>query len=99
MVVFFQDGAQSALDSELFGFSKDVGSTGVFDPVLEGRELGFSCSDGRITDDQTGSAWNILGHAVAGELVGKMLTQIIHGNHFWFAWAAFKPSTMIYRGR
>ncbi len=99
MVVFFQDGAQSALDSELFGFSKDVGSTGVFDPVLEGRELGFSYSDGRIIDDQTGSAWNILGHAVAGELVGKMLTQIIHGNHFWFAWAAFKPSTIIYPGR
>ncbi len=96
IVVFFQDGTRSALDSDLFAFSKDVGATGVFDPALEGRAMTFSHEDGRIVDDQTGSTWNILGHAVEGELAGKMLTPIVHGNHFWFAWAAFNPGTAIY---
>ena len=98
IVVFFQDGTRSALDSDLFAFSKDVGATGVFDPVLEGRKLTFGYEEGQIVDDQTGSTWNILGHAVDGELVGKMLTPIIHGNDFWFAWAAFNPDTAIYPG-
>jgi len=98
IVVFFQDGTKSALDSELISFSRDVGATGVFDPVLEGNRLSFRYQDGRIIDDQTGSAWNILGHAVEGELAGKMLTPVVHGNHFWFAWAAFNPETAIYPG-
>ena len=98
IVVFFQDGTRSALDSDLFAFSKDVGATGVFDPVLEGRTLTFRQENGRIVDDQTGSTWNILGHAVDGELAGKMLAPIVHGNHFWFAWAAFNPDTAIYPG-
>ncbi|MFQ5935910.1 MAG: DUF3179 domain-containing (seleno)protein, partial [Acidiferrobacterales bacterium] len=47
---------------------------------------------------QTGSTWNILGEAVDGPLTGKKLTPIVHANHFWFAWAAFKPDTEIYKG-
>ena len=98
VVVFFQDGTQSALDSDLFGFSKDVGATGVFDPFLDGRELTFIPVDGRFVDDQTGSTWNIVGHAIDGELAGSVLTPIVHANHFWFSWAAFKPQTKIYLG-
>jgi len=26
------------------------------------------------------------------------LTKIVHADHFWFAWAAFKPDTLIYQG-
>jgi len=98
MVIFFQHGTQSALDSDLFGFSKDVGATGVFDPVLDGRKLTFSLDGERIVDDQTGSTWNIVGQATEGEHVGQTLTPIVHGNHFWFSWAAFKPGTLIYLG-
>jgi len=38
-----------------------------------------------------------LGEALEGEMAGKSLTQIVYGNHFWFAWGAFNPDTLIYR--
>jgi hypothetical protein len=31
-----------------------------------------------------------------GALKGEKLTPVIHGNHFWFAWAAFRPDTQVY---
>ena len=39
-----------------------------------------------------------MGEALEGEMAGKSLTPIVHGNHFWFAWGAFNPETLIYRG-
>ena len=44
---------------------------------------------------ETGSEWNILGQAVAGPLTGAQLPPVLHGNHFWFAWAAFMPDTEV----
>ena len=35
---------------------------------------------------------------VNGPLTGRQLTRIVHQDHFWFAWAAFKPATRIYQG-
>ena len=99
VVVFFKLGTVSALDRALIIDSKDVGSTGVFDAVLDGQKLTFQLQDGEFVDDQTGSVWNILGEAVEGEMTGKSLTPIIHGNHFWFAWGAFNPDTLIYKGQ
>ncbi len=72
-----------------------IGSTGVFEADLDGRRLSFSLRDGGITDDETGSTWNILGRAVDGPLAGSELKPIVHGNHFWFAWAAHTPDTLI----
>ncbi len=99
VVVFFKSGTVSALDRALIIDSKDVGSTGVFVAQLDGKKLTFRLQDGKFVDDQTGSVWNILGEAVEGEMKGKSLTPIIHGNHFWFAWGAFNPDTLIYKGR
>ncbi|MCH8893926.1 MAG: DUF3179 domain-containing protein, partial [Chloroflexi bacterium] len=99
VVVFFKRGTVSALDRALIIDSKDVGSTGVFDAKLDGRRLTFRAESGQFVDDQTNSVWNILGEAVEGELYGKSLTPIIHGNHFWFAWGAFNPDTLIYKGQ
>jgi hypothetical protein len=48
-------------------------------------------------DAETGSTWNIVGQATAGPLAGTQLEPIIHGDHFWFSWAAFKPDTVIYQ--
>jgi hypothetical protein len=48
-------------------------------------------------DSETGSRWNILGRAVSGPLAGRRLDPIVHGDDFWFAWAAFKPATRVYR--
>ena len=50
-----------------------------------------------FVDEQTGSHWDITGKAVQGSLSGKQLKPIVHGNHFAFAWLAFKPDTIIYK--
>ena len=71
---------------------------GYFDAGLNDQKLTFQWDDGKILDEQTGSEWNILGQAVNGELSGQQLTPIVHGDHFWFAWAAFRPDTIIYQG-
>jgi hypothetical protein len=52
---------------------------------------------GSDLDVETGSHWNLLGHAVSGPMAGRQRTPIVHGDDFWFAWAAFKPATRIYR--
>jgi len=49
----------------------------------------------RFTDAQTGSRWNVLGHAVDGPLAGARLDPVEHVDTFWFAWAAFHPDTRI----
>ena len=98
IVVLFQPGTASALDGSRIADSRDVGSTGVFDSVLDGQMLTFRLGHDGFTDDQTGSVWNVLGQAVSGPLAGNSLTPIVHGNHFWFAWAAFAPDTEVYRG-
>ena len=98
LVVFFVPGTRSALDRSSIRDSRNVGATGVFDPNLDGRTLTFRAEGGNLVDNETGSVWNILGEAVEGPLTGKALTPIAHANHFWFAWAAFKPDTIIYQG-
>jgi hypothetical protein len=27
---------------------------------------------------------------------GSRLEPVVHGNHFWFAWAVFQPDTRVY---
>lgn len=97
IAVFHKFGTTSALDKSSIAESRDVGSAGVFEAVLDGQALTFSVQDEAIVDDQTGSAWNILGNAVEGPLAGKSLTPVVHGNHFWFAWAVFVPETILYQ--
>lgn len=96
MVIFHVGGTSSALDAPIISFGADVGATGVFDPNLESQKLTFVRENGIIKDEQTGSSWNILGHATEGPLAGQTLNPIVHGDHFWFAWAAFRPETMIF---
>ena len=99
IVVFFQPGTASALDQSRIAESKDVGSTGVFESVLDGQRLTFRAGPDGFTDNETGTVWNVLGHGVSGPLAGQSLTPVVHGNHFWFAWAAFAPETAVYGGR
>ena len=98
IVALFKFGAASALDAASIAGSRDVGSAAVFDANLNGRKLTFGVDGGRIMDAETGSVWSILGSALEGELAGESLTPLVHGNHFWFAWAAFKPNTLLYEG-
>ena len=96
IVVFYEPGTVSALDAGRIAASRDVGATGVFAPYVDGQPLTFSWNGEHIVDSETGSVWNILGQAVAGPLAGKQLEAILHGDHFWFSWAAFKPDTRVY---
>jgi hypothetical protein len=97
LVVWQLPGTSSALGASVIAEGEDVGATGLFDPNLDGQKLSFKFEDGAIVDEETGSTWNVLGQAVDGPLAGESLAPIVHGNHFWFAWAAFKPDTIVYR--
>ncbi len=96
IVVFYQPGTASALDRARIADSRDAGATGVFHAELGGRSLTFTWQDSAFIDLETGSRWSLLGQAVAGPLVGTRLEPIVHGNHFWFATAAFYPNVRIW---
>jgi len=97
VAVFWATGVASALDAGTIAQGRDVGAAAAFSPELDGWRLTFRGEGERIVDVETGSAWDILGRAVAGELAGRQLTPIVSVNHFWFSWAAFKPETRVYQ--
>jgi hypothetical protein len=99
VVVFYQPGALSALAERQIKHSRAVGATSVFSPVVDRRTLTFEAAPDGFRDRETGSTWNLLGHAVKGALAGRRLTAIAHVDAFWFAWAAFNPSTSVYGER
>ena len=96
LVVFFQLGTASALDDASVAEGRDVGAGAVYRPEANGQPLTFTAADEHFVDDQTGTRWNLLGHAVDGPLAGARLEPVVHGTHFWFAWAVFKPHTTVY---
>ncbi len=96
VAVFFKYGTTSALGAADFSSGADIGTTAVFSATLNDQTLTFSATDNGFTDAETSSTWNILGQATDGPLIGEQLTRIVHGDHFWFAWGAFKPDTLIY---
>jgi hypothetical protein len=97
IAVFWQKGLASALDSSNIAAGQDVGASGVFERTLNGQVLTFVTNGEAITDNQTGSIWNILGQATDGELRGQNLNTVVKVDHFWFSWAAFQPDTRIYQ--
>ncbi len=97
LVIFHVGGTASALGAPVIADAEDVGATGVFDPVLDGQLLTFRKEGNTIVDNETGSTWNIVGEAIEGELEGERLARIVHADHFWFSWAAFRPDTIIYQ--
>ncbi len=96
LVVFYAPGALSALDAAQMEDSRTVGATGVFSPVVGSRALTFEPVADGFRDRETGSTWNLLGRALTGPLAGRRLRPIPHVDAFWFAWAAFNPTTSIH---
>jgi hypothetical protein len=94
VVIFWIPGVASALDAASISEGRSVGSSGVFFRQLGGRSLTFDRAGGdRFVDRETGSVWTGLGQAIDGPLRGSRLEPIAHGDYFWFAWAAFRPTT------
>ena len=97
VVVLFDNGTLSPF---LGGRGGEVasGSTTVFDRRLGERVLTFEASAEGVKDVETGSVWSRSGRAVSGPLEGSALSPVVHGNHFWFAWAVFRPEAEVRRG-
>ena len=95
VVVWWQAGTASALSSTTVADGSDIGATGAFSPVADGRRLHFLPVDGGFRDQETGSHWSVLGHADSGPLAGQNLTPVTHYDTFWFVWAAFRPHTQV----
>jgi len=95
VIVWWQPGTASALSGPLVAGGPDIGATGAFSPVADGRRLHFRPAAGGFRDHETGSHWSVLGHADAGPLAGQNLTPVTHEDTFWFVWAAFLPHTRV----
>lgn len=96
LVVFYRPGTLSALDDARMDRSRAVGATSVWSPVVGEKTLTFEAAAEGFRDRETGTLWNLLGHAIRGPLTGKRLRAIPHVDAFWFAWAAFHPATSIH---
>jgi Protein of unknown function (DUF3179) len=97
ITLFWQAGTASALDEQVIAESQDVGSVGVFSRVVNEQTLTFTWHGKAFIDKETNSSWNLAGQAIDGSFTGTQLTPIIHDNTLWFAWAAFKPETKIFK--
>ena len=95
VVVFYTGDTLSPFAGTTAQPRRAIGSTGVFDPVVDGDRLTFTVEGDAIVDEETGSKWSIVGEALEGPLEGTKLTPVVHGNHFWFAWAGFNPDTVV----
>lgn len=92
IVVFWQSGTASALDTGAITQGRDVGTAAAFSREVNGEVLTFISRDGSMIDSN-GTEWNILGHSSSGQ----QLTHVVAVNYFWFSWAAFKPETRVYQ--
>jgi hypothetical protein len=98
IVIFYQPGTLSALDESDMARSRAVGATSVLSARLGERTLTFEAAPEGFRDRQSGSRWDFFGRAVGGALAGQRLRPVPHVDAFWFAWAAFNPTTTIWTG-
>ncbi len=88
VLVLYDAEAQMALP-----FSRDLGDRTLTFDRAPSTDRRFSFA---LRDRETGTSWNLLGQALAGELRGSQLYQIPAHNAFWFAWATFWQDTGVY---
>jgi len=89
----------SPLDDPDVTAGRAIGAATVWKPIVDGQRLTFRAEgDSRFLDEETGTVWSLLGQAIDGPLEDSQLEPVVHGTHFWFAWAAFQPDTSLYEG-
>lgn len=87
----------SVLDQALISKSKNVLAPRAFQARIGNKNLTFGFRGGKLTDDQTGSAWNVFGTCEAGPLRGSVLFPVSAAiPSFAFAWFAFHPNSTVY---
>ncbi len=78
-------------------FDKETAATAVYSRVVDGQTLTFSGSGFMVTDNETGSSWDMFsGEATDGPLQGQRLERIKSTAAFWFGWKDFYPETAVY---
>ena len=97
LVVFWgADDTADALDASFIADGQAIGTGVAYLRMVDGEVLTFTPDGDLFVDAETGTRWNILGHAVEGQLAGARLEPVIHRNEFWFAWAAFNTGSPVY---
>lgn len=95
LVILWKQGQASALESSDVAGGREVGTIGVFEPVVDGQTLTFRADGDSFVDEQTSSTWNVLGEAVSGPLAGSALEPVTSVRTFWFSWSTFRPDTQL----
>ena len=76
----------------------DTKSVHVYFSTVGDEELEFDLRDGRLTDRQTGSTWDVSkGLAVEGPHRGELLKQVPYISAFDWAWEDFYPPLRLFR--
>ncbi|MGC1955148.1 MAG: DUF3179 domain-containing protein, partial [Gammaproteobacteria bacterium] len=97
IVVLAEQGTLSVLDTARIRDARLVPTAAAYDRRIDGKVLTFERRKGAFVDRETGSTWNLFGHAVTGPLAGRRLRQVDAGVHFAFAWLAFRPQSVIFQ--
>ena len=99
VVILWGGDTADALDTAEIASAAGIGTGIAFNRTVDGRVLTFSANgDDTFIDSETGSVWDLNGTALDGALTGTQLEPVVHGNEFWFAWAAFNPDAEVYGG-
>ena len=99
IVVLWSPGTASGLGGATVAGGDLVGSAVVYSrAVPDGTTLEFErAGEGLMTDTETRSTWNVGGTAIDGPLSGTQLESVPNDQPFWFAWAIFRPDTVIWQ--
>lgn len=95
IVVIWEPGTASALDTWKIGTGRDVGSAVAFERTLDGGALNFRLDGDAIRDDR-GGAWSLQGMNLREDSSDRALSPVVGVNHFWFSWSVFRPKTRVY---
>jgi hypothetical protein len=79
----------------LVAMESDTSSFHVYECKVNGFILQFNTNlvDNHLTDQNTGSTWNMDGLCIEGPLKGQQLKSVQAYNEFWHAWERFEPNS------
>ena len=97
VVVVYRPDVTGIGDSSDLRHAPRVGAAAVYAVSVAGRTLHFRLAGLQaMRDQETGSTWDLSGHAVAGPLAGTRLQSLRFLNTYWFAWVAFHAKTSVW---
>jgi 4-amino-4-deoxy-L-arabinose transferase-like glycosyltransferase len=94
VVLLFDWRTVSMLDTRGLADSRPVGSFTAFRSRARGEAIHIEAPEGFV-DRETGSAWTLLGGAVAGEYTGEQLEPVLAISGFWHAVSSAYPDIEI----